>query len=887
MKTLLKLNNRQHKHTAPGKPRQHLSTGTTVPFVDNRPEALRQQEIQRLADRSLLERQPDGLSFTRSSLSNSAVQDEETIQRQVLTKFIFDVIEPEEESSEENAEEEDEEAFEENAVEMTDLNEEPEEMDLSKGEGINESSDAPQSYIRINDVVIGGRTESPFTGTMGAHSTAWVAHIDRVRRVLVNRTLDDALENFMEVIAEELESPLRQFSKMLETKHLLRLLDAEKRLMLTRQIIRGLRKNGSPQQTILQWLKILVNDYLTYVNFLPLSTVAGGDPSGHGEGVSRGQINLFEYFSARLAEHESGNNPELLTDIQEERKELSSKNFEGALKNMVTARIKKNVNEKQLNNLRAVVLDNLWTLFAIETLDIFARKDPPKRLTVWIEGINNFLRTIRNAYPYSFNFAGLSQPKNQIAGIKLALKNANISLNSSFGEALTKAIREGSEQEQAQTRDSYDEVARSDLIQGGSGFQATVLLDEEGLIGDIQMQGRTPSPFSGTMGAHSTAWAAHLDAVRNKLIHLTLPQAINLLALESGKLMKDRSLTLAGLVSEKQQYSLIWSYNYLQEQLSTSTDEMQLEEQASFLEGLIADYLTFLNFLPLSTVETGSVPGGRSEGRHRQFLLNYEENGPSIFNSEQQKNPQGTLKHHLLGLYDPGAQNAFPPQIDWREETDFNELLNLSDPSEEGYYDESHDLFTYIGDGMETENPKPPKGLNNLKKTIAQERFLHTISEAYPRAAKDSGLVKLNLPTVKSKSGSQKTKFNPVEEYQLNFLLNMNNCLINAIYRATFGDNAQVSREQLIQIRTRIGSIGTMLFATPQVIAIILDVLGIHNRGVVVVYQDRPSEDFGNTNVNPIMVEHTGHLHFEPYRPEDVGFGGTSEKEPMNISEEN
>jgi len=62
------------------------------------------------------------------------------------------------------------------------------------------------------------------------------------------------------------------------------------------------------------------------------------------------------------------------------------------------------------------------------------------------------------------------------------------------------------------------------------------------------------------------------------------------------------------------------------------------------------------------------------------------------------------------------------------------------------------------------------------------------------------------------------------------------NCLINAIKKAASGDNnAQVTADELIAIRMRIGEIGTMLFASERIINIIREVLNIQ-RGIVVIY---------------------------------------------------
>jgi hypothetical protein len=139
------------------------------------------------------------------------------------------------------------------------------------------------------------------------------------------------------------------------------------------------------------------------------------------------------------------------------------------------------------------------------------------------------------------------------------------------------------------------------------------------------------------------------------------------------------------------------------------------------------------------------------------------------------------------------------------------------------------------------------------------------VLEAYPRSVRDSGLLEKNtLGQEVSKSSTEEIILN--EKDQLLQMLHWNNCLINAIKRAAFGKNVLVSEQELLRIRLRIGQLGTMLVASPRTISIICEELKIQ-RGVVVVYQEGPSEDFGDTANNPVMILHTGAAHFIPWDP--------------------
>ncbi|WP_168118995.1 DUF4157 domain-containing protein [Paenibacillus sp. HB172176] len=98
-------------------------------------------------------------------------------------------------------------------------------------------------------------------------------------------------------------------------------------------------------------------------------------------------------------------------------------------------------------------------------------------------------------------------------------------------------------------------------------------------------------------------------------------------------------------------------------------------------------------------------------------------------------------------------------------------------------------------------------------------------------------------------------------EADANLLLNVNNCLINAIALAALGRHATIG--ELIAIRTQLGNYGEMLLATPQVVAIIQAVLNVPNP-ITVVYthnSDVPSEDFDGIG-QALLIYHVNGNHF-------------------------
>lgn len=752
----------------------------------------------------------------------------------------------------------------------------------------------PPIYM-LWDVVIAGRTPSPFSGTMGAHSTAWVAHIDQVRRHIINMPLTQAVEAMAALAQSELNeavdavdgadpTTLYQLKGKVDPKQ--QTLIEEAKQALTRRVnqihvvlgiynlgVQAVETDNSvappDAKNMMTHLRLLINDYLTFVNYLPGSTVKGGDPAGHGEGSARGDINAFEYLYALTSRQNTVAQDNTLdpTFTNDEKPYLDNaieKLSNSGMGKEIKAGVKNKFDRTQCASLIDALIENLWGLFAAETPDTFAAAHSIPRIQAWRLMLKNFLKTIRTAYPYTFDFTAMHTAAQQIIGLRKALAEAKITLDSTFEGQLLTDITTNALSDETEVRDTNmnAEVAHSDIYQSGTDFQSTILLDDKtskisdiDMIGAIEAIGRTKSPFSGTMGAHSTAWTAHIDAIKRLLVHKTLDEALTVLTQKAQTALNDPSLDLVHQINEKHQIFLIGAYNDLNLHVGQLETYKKLDSmgKTQTLETMIKAYLTYMNFLPLSTVETGSVPGGRSEGKHRGFLNSYEEYGIQAIPSAQRGEAKALLLEHLWGLYDPGAARAFPPSLGQREDTDYEKFV--------GPFKADHPLHAKIHSNT---------NVKGKKQQISLDRFFHTMLEAYPRSATDSDLVSSVNTRVTTPIASPTTSVEQDERLQLEGLIAQNNCLINAINKAANGDDATVTYAQMLEIRLRIGEIGTMLLATPRTINIILNVLGL-NRGVIVVYPgDIPAEDFGNTEVNPIMIQHTGHAHFIPYVPDPV-----------------
>ncbi len=611
-------------------------------------------------------------------------------------------------------------------------------MDLSDLQQNDVVASPHEGEYEIDDVVIGGRTPSPFTNTMGAHSTAWVAHIDVVRRHLVGTTLNQGIDWMAGLINDDLASPLLKLDAYLPKPHWQKLDFARYELTVARNQLQLFHNNVRKDNYhfALQQLRVTINAYLTFINLLPTATVAGGDPSGHGEGVARGELNFFEYAAA-LKSEKQGNYSE---------PELKSMGLKGIDTNLRKI-LKGELTDEPLATYRKAVRETIWVMFANETPGEFIKlhdnlKADRVKEEVWALMLQNFLRTIRLAYPFAYNFAEMNNPAKLKTDLGDVMKGVDAErvvqlvtgaekftgIGGSYQfqdptqkDRIEKELGDGHKLEEGITRD--DAVSDTDRYQGSSGFQVTVLLDNEEKIGDIAMTGRTQSPFVGTMGAHTTAWVVHQDALAAQLKGARIPKAIETIYLLSMGAMNSQQLELSKLIDEKHQVRLVNAYNVLKKHLSETGRAMKENTGAQVhqLEVLIYDYFTFINMIPLATVAKGGVPGGRSEGRHRQFLKKYEEEGDSIFTSkETPEEKQQTIFNHLIGLFDMSGLEDFPPDLGQREETDINEHV-------EGGFNDSHDLWNSI------KGPNP-KDVGIKKEQYALQQFVNTMHEAYPKS---------------------------------------------------------------------------------------------------------------------------------------------------------
>jgi hypothetical protein len=71
-----------------------------------------------------------------------------------------------------------------------------------------------------------------------------------------------------------------------------------------------------------------------------------------------------------------------------------------------------------------------------------------------------------------------------------------------------------------------ESAAPREKLQRKDPLAIQVVVGEQGKVAEVRAAGRPPSPFSGTQGAHTTAWTVHVDRVRRLVVGLSLADAL-------------------------------------------------------------------------------------------------------------------------------------------------------------------------------------------------------------------------------------------------------------------------------------------------------------------------------------------------------------------------
>ncbi|HEY8914868.1 MAG TPA: hypothetical protein VIM87_00480, partial [Chitinophaga sp.] len=382
-----------------------------------------------------------------------------------------------------------------------------------------------------------------------------------------------------------------------------------------------------------------------------------------------------------------------------------------------------------------------------------------------------------------------------------------------------------SEEEKAKRKHREKAPGEPTLSSQLSPMAIQIILNAEGNIGEMLSSGRPPSPFSKTMGAHTTAWVVHLDRVRTRIIGRSIAEAAKAL-----RKMSDEVILFA---AERAHLPKGSNVKYVEgdaaEDIAANLEVDPDEANITTIQQMISAILTYFNLIPGVSVNKLDTTG-HGEGKWRGILLRFEKYRDGASRS--------TIEKAIKGLRDGGTKDLHDKYIAEAYPISFNYLNDESIPEKEDKFIQDEDL-----DRLSV--------------------------EAEPEQVASTALNETEIGELEAKRGDS------------SWLTHVNNCLINAITDAA--GVARADADTIIRIRQRLGApVGEMLAASTGNLDIILRELGLIGWGVVVVYQGETFVDESSNAdaTTPLFIYHDGINHFTPL------YGANDRKKKKDVDKE-
>ncbi|MFL6163192.1 MAG: DUF4157 domain-containing protein [Jatrophihabitantaceae bacterium] len=167
-----------------------------------------------------------------------------------------------------------------------------------------------------------------------------------------------------------------------------------------------------------------------------------------------------------------------------------------------------------------------------------------------------------------------------------------------------------------------------------------VLVGDDGRITEVRSAGRPPSPFSGTMGAHTTAWTVHVDRVRQLIVGSTIKQALDAV---TGTLATERTEMADRLGT---------AFSFPESRPPARPSGSGAHDALVGLQNAIVAHLEAINIIPGGALSAADV-GGKSEGKHRRVLL--EHLGLQQYQGKAKAHEVAEVFAAIVGLLDVGS----------------------------------------------------------------------------------------------------------------------------------------------------------------------------------------------------------------------------------------
>ncbi|RSS59941.1 hypothetical protein [Streptomyces sp. WAC01280] len=582
----------------------------------------------------------------------------------------------------------------------------------------------------VGAVNVVGRPESPYTGTMGDHSTAYVVQVRAITERLRGRPPGEAAAQVLGLVDEVRRLPGFQLLDSLPPERRTRLMEAQQTVMGR---ARSLADGRVPEATQMLELQSLVGDFLHFRELVPLSTmnVRAVAPAEAGKG--KGESGPSQVLALHVINN-GGTDPEALRraivgllDVsgvalvatQHDGEQLSSlaPGLTPAQQPLQRAEL---IVQQHLMSIETaypgVVVsaygdgdEAMRSVLTHVVVEIEERKE--RNRNSYREKVNSFDDQIRQRLGNLVISQGTTRAweEEALANVRTLRRQAAAGLEANDGTAPPEPVsavmtgtrtrrppeRYGStvassgsfmtdvvmEEPPATTVDAPEEEA-AQAMEAKQPLASQISMDASGTITAFDSAGRSPSPFSGTMGAHTTAWVVHVDAVRRAVLGENVDSALaGLFELTRQAHLTQSTMAAHFPVDIPHQEKLNESYSTLL-RVGEQTTSAPEQTKVLHLQGVINALLTYLNYIPGATLLATNT-GGRGEGTLRNRLLGHEHNRTPLH--------QADLLDALLGLLD--LEEASPGQ-----------------------------------------------------RTVLMEQHLRNVTHAYPTCVGDSGITRIALP---------------------------------------------------------------------------------------------------------------------------------------------
>ncbi|WP_420119166.1 hypothetical protein [Micromonospora sp.] len=533
--------------------------------------------------------------------------------------------------------------------------------------------------LTVDDVAIGGRPRSPYTGTMGNHSTAFVVQVGAIRRAIIGKQAGDAAGAIGQLVAQVRELPGYGLITNLPEEQRNKLRDTEERIV---------ERCADVGQVGLLDLQEMIRDFLQFRELIPLTVinVKAVAQSDSGKGNAEGE----HHETLRRSEGNSEPTPSdnlkraiiglldvkalayILTAMTGDLEEILPGSAGIRPEDLKLMIVQQHILSIRMDNPNA--LGKAWpgAVATPEKLpEIIIRAIDPtideqrekilkacrKRLADWDRRTGPGFYEERKSSAYRNELvAQIEQNGGTPPSAPTGLGRREVRKPERFRETQEQPTARPATKRPGHCNNPPVESApmrAKEQVEGRRRQRLTtqVRIDTSGRIVGFDSSGRSPSPFPGAigMGAHTTAWIVYIDLVRTTIISKTAGEAFTALQKIASAADQLEMLFRRHINSDKEDLAAIaWRQfaghgSRLAEISQKQPPESRHQMEGIVLQEAINSLLTFFNYLPGATLQSGNI-NGASEGRKRS-MLKVHESGEALL-------PKKLLQRSLLGLLD-------------------------------------------------------------------------------------------------------------------------------------------------------------------------------------------------------------------------------------------